>query len=72
MKKKENKTNKNQEKKTVHIQLINLNFSTFVNVVCSYCYKPKKKFIQKQNIISTFLLDTTKCFLLYFLPKSSM
>lgn len=49
MKKKENKTNKNQEKKkTDHIQLINLNFSTFVNVVCSYCYKQKRNLFKNK------------------------
>lgn len=45
MKKKENK---NQEKKTDHIQLNNLNFSTFVNVVCSYCYKQKRNLFKNK------------------------
>lgn len=44
---KEKKQKKIESRKKDHIQLINLNYSTFVNVVCSYCYKQKKNFFSK-------------------------
>lgn len=37
-----------KKKKTDHIQLISLNFSTFVNVVCSYCYKQKRNLFKNK------------------------